>query len=76
MKNEAKKIRITKIPYPQTKLSNFYQPDARSNRATLQKMYRKTRPTSTQSLCNSTNKKKKILDKYDKIWIYKKIIKQ
>ena len=40
MKNEANKIRITQIPYPQTKLCNFYQPDARSNHSTLQKMYR------------------------------------
>ena len=40
MKNEANKIRITQIPYPQTKLCNFYQPDARSNHAPLQKMYR------------------------------------
>ena len=41
MKNEANKIGITQIPYPQTKLCNFYQPDARSKHAILQKMYRK-----------------------------------
>ena len=41
MKNKTNKIGITQIPYPQTKLYNFYQPDARSNRATLQKMYSK-----------------------------------
>ena len=40
MKKEANKIGITQIAYPHTKLCNFYQPDARSNRATLQKMYR------------------------------------
>ena len=41
MKKEANKIEITKIPYPQTKLFNFYQPDARSKCVTLKKMYRK-----------------------------------
>ena len=46
MKNEAKKIGITQIPYPQTKLYNFYQPDARSKRVIFQKMYRNDYTTS------------------------------
>ena len=41
MKKEAKKNGITQIAYPHTKLCRFYQPDARSKCATLQKMYRK-----------------------------------
>ena len=75
MKNKSKKIRITQIPYPQTKLCNFYQFDARSKRATLQKMYRNNYTTS-QALpvlklyVIKPRTWEKISKKYDQTWIY------